>query len=89
MPTVLNVQQAPRLATFLTELQGLLHQRGEALAARAVARAAEAPPKSPTFSCCRQSTATKRWWITTLPAGSSTPRICIGCAWRSPGTWQR
>jgi type VI secretion system protein ImpJ len=37
MPTVLNVQQASRLATFLTELQGLLHQRGEALAARAVA----------------------------------------------------
>jgi type VI secretion system protein ImpJ len=37
MPTVLNVQQAPRLATFLTELQGLLHQRGEALAARTVA----------------------------------------------------
>jgi type VI secretion system protein ImpJ len=23
MPTVLNIQQAPRLATFLTELQGL------------------------------------------------------------------
>jgi type VI secretion system protein ImpJ len=37
MPTVLNIQQASRLATFLTELQGLLHQRGEALAARAVA----------------------------------------------------
>jgi len=37
MPTVLNVHQATRLATFLTELQGLLHQRGEALAARAVA----------------------------------------------------
>ena len=37
MPTVLNIQQAPRLATFLTELQGLLHQRGDALAARAVA----------------------------------------------------
>jgi type VI secretion system protein ImpJ len=37
MPTVLNIQQATRLATFLTELQGLLHQRGEALAARAVA----------------------------------------------------
>jgi len=37
MPTVLNIQQAPRLATFLTELQGLLHQRGEALAARSVA----------------------------------------------------
>jgi type VI secretion system protein ImpJ len=37
VPTVLNVQQATRLATFLTELQGLLHQRGEALAARAVA----------------------------------------------------
>ncbi|MFL6601961.1 MAG: type VI secretion system baseplate subunit TssK [Steroidobacteraceae bacterium] len=37
MPTVLNIQQAPRLATFLTELQGLLHQRGEALAARTVA----------------------------------------------------
>jgi type VI secretion system protein ImpJ len=33
MPTVQNVHQAPRLATFLTELQGLLHQRGEALAA--------------------------------------------------------
>jgi len=28
---------APVLATFLAELQGLLHQRGEALAARAVA----------------------------------------------------
>lgn len=37
IPTVLNTQQATRLATFLTELQGLLHQRGEALAARAVA----------------------------------------------------
>jgi type VI secretion system protein ImpJ len=37
MPTVLNIQEAPRLATFLTELQGLLHQRGEALAARTVA----------------------------------------------------
>ncbi|MGH8137949.1 MAG: type VI secretion system baseplate subunit TssK [Steroidobacteraceae bacterium] len=37
MPTVLNIQQATRLATFLTELQGLLHQRGEALAARTVA----------------------------------------------------
>jgi type VI secretion system protein ImpJ len=37
MPTVLNVHRATRLATFLTELQGLLHQRGESLAARAVA----------------------------------------------------
>jgi type VI secretion system protein ImpJ len=37
IPTVLKCSVAPRLATFLTELQGLLHQRGEALAARAVA----------------------------------------------------
>jgi type VI secretion system protein ImpJ len=37
IPTVLNIQHATRLATFLTELQGLLHHRGEALAARAVA----------------------------------------------------
>jgi type VI secretion system protein ImpJ len=37
MPTVLTSGAAVRLATFLTELQGLLHQRGEALAARAVA----------------------------------------------------
>ena len=37
VPTVLNIQKSARLATFLTELQGLLHQRGEALAARAVA----------------------------------------------------
>ena len=37
IPTVLNVREATRLATFLTELQGLLHHRGEALAARAVA----------------------------------------------------
>jgi type VI secretion system protein ImpJ len=37
IPTVLKSGAAPRLATFLTELQGLLHQRGEALAARAVA----------------------------------------------------
>ncbi len=37
IPTVLNVRHATRLATFLTELQGLMHQRGEALAARAVA----------------------------------------------------
>ena len=34
MPTVLSARAAPRLATFLTELQGLLHQRGEALAGR-------------------------------------------------------
>jgi type VI secretion system protein ImpJ len=37
IPTVLNAHCALPLATFLTELQGLLHQRGEALAARAVA----------------------------------------------------
>jgi type VI secretion system protein ImpJ len=37
IPTVLSCNTAPRLATFLSELQGLLHQRGEALAARAVA----------------------------------------------------
>ena len=37
IPTVLNARQAPILATFMTEVQGLLHQRGEALAARAVA----------------------------------------------------
>jgi type VI secretion system protein ImpJ len=37
IPTVLRCGAAPRLATFLSELQGLLHQRGDALAARAVA----------------------------------------------------
>jgi type VI secretion system protein ImpJ len=37
IPTVLSCNAAARLATFLSELQGLLHQRGEALAARAVA----------------------------------------------------
>jgi type VI secretion system protein ImpJ len=37
IPTVMTCRAAPRLATFLSKLQGLLHQRGEALAARAVA----------------------------------------------------
>ena len=37
IPTVLNARQAPILSTFITELQGLLKQRGDALAARAVA----------------------------------------------------
>jgi type VI secretion system protein ImpJ len=37
IPTVLRSGAASRLATFLMELQGLLHQRAEALAARAVA----------------------------------------------------
>lgn len=37
IPTVLNARQAPNLSTFMTEVQGLLHQRGDALAARAVA----------------------------------------------------
>lgn len=37
VPTVLRSGAAGRLATFLMELQGLLHQRAEALAARAVA----------------------------------------------------
>jgi type VI secretion system protein ImpJ len=37
IPTVLKSGTAGRLATFLLELQGLLHQRAEALAARAVA----------------------------------------------------
>src|SRR4029078_8253049 len=36
IPTVLKAGAAGRLATFLMELQGLLHQRAEALAARAV-----------------------------------------------------
>jgi type VI secretion system protein ImpJ len=34
IPTVINCQAAARLAGFLTELQGLLHARGEALASR-------------------------------------------------------
>ena len=34
IPTVLNCQGAPRLSGFLTELQGLLHARGESLASR-------------------------------------------------------
>ena len=33
IPTVLDARSAPRLATFMTELLGLLHQRGEALGA--------------------------------------------------------
>jgi type VI secretion system protein ImpJ len=37
IPTMLNARQTPVLATFITEVQGLLHQRGDALAARAVA----------------------------------------------------
>mgnify|MGYP001100468339 CR=1 FL=1 len=34
IPTAQNCRSAPRLRTFLTELLGLLHQRGEALASR-------------------------------------------------------
>jgi type VI secretion system protein ImpJ len=34
IPTVLDAKCSPRLATFMAELQGLLHQRGEALAGR-------------------------------------------------------
>ena len=34
IPTVMDARAAPVLATFMTELQGLLHQRGEALAGR-------------------------------------------------------
>lgn len=37
IPTTLHVRAAPRLATWTTELLGLLHQRGEALASRVVA----------------------------------------------------
>lgn len=37
MPTVLDVRASQPLATFITELLGLLHQRGEALAGRVAA----------------------------------------------------
>jgi type VI secretion system protein ImpJ len=37
IPTVLRSRAATRLSTFMTELVGMLHQRGEALAARAAA----------------------------------------------------
>jgi len=37
MPTVLHTRAATRLATFVTELLGLLHQRGEALGGRVAA----------------------------------------------------
>src|SRR5262245_43564771 len=37
MPTVLHSRAATRLATFITELLGLLHQRGEALGGRVAA----------------------------------------------------
>ena len=36
MPSVLRVSAAPRLSTFLSEMQGLLYQRAESLAVRAV-----------------------------------------------------
>jgi type VI secretion system protein ImpJ len=36
MPSALRVGAAPRLATFLSEMQGLLYQKAEELAARAV-----------------------------------------------------
>jgi type VI secretion system protein ImpJ len=44
IPSALVTGAAPRVAAFMTELQGMLHQRGEALAQRAVAtgRAASA-----------------------------------------------
>ena len=37
IPTVMRAGAAPRLATFMTELVGLLHQRGEALGGRVAA----------------------------------------------------
>jgi type VI secretion system protein ImpJ len=37
IPTVLDARVSARLATFMTELVGLLHQRGEALSGRVVA----------------------------------------------------
>lgn len=37
IPTVLHARAATRLATFMTELLGLLHQRGEALGGRVTA----------------------------------------------------
>jgi type VI secretion system protein ImpJ len=37
MPTVLHTRASTRLATFVTELLGLLHQRGEALGGRVAA----------------------------------------------------
>src|SRR5690606_32442486 len=37
IPTALDCRAAPRLSTFLSELLGLLHQRGEALAGRVAA----------------------------------------------------
>ncbi len=48
MPTVLDARAADRLATFVTELLGLLHQRGEALGGRVAATGRGAPPRSPT-----------------------------------------
>jgi type VI secretion system protein ImpJ len=37
IPTVLHAKAAARLGTFMTELNGLLHQRGEALSGRVMA----------------------------------------------------
>jgi type VI secretion system protein ImpJ len=37
IPSVLDARAAPRLSTFMTEVVGLLHQRGEALAGRVAA----------------------------------------------------
>jgi type VI secretion system protein ImpJ len=37
IPTVLHARAAARLGTFITELHGLLHQRGEALSGRVMA----------------------------------------------------
>ncbi|WP_263596584.1 hypothetical protein [Pseudomonas sp. FEN] len=42
---------------FRSELLGLLHQRGEALAGRVVASGAVVPRRSPISCCCNWSTA--------------------------------
>ena len=68
IPTVLRVSAAPRLTTFLQEMQGLLHQRAEALAARAVATGRGGAAEIADFLCCRRSIATSRWWRTSRRA---------------------
>ena len=89
IPTVLDARAARRLATFMTELLGLLHQRGDALGGRVAATGRGASAEIADFLMLQAINRYEPLLAHCADSGVLHPedlfRICV----RRPASWRR
>ena len=89
MPTVLQVRTAARLASFTTELLGLLHQRGEALAGRVAATGRGAAAEFADFLMLQAVNRYEPLLAHYAALGDQHPEQLYQVLARQPGSWPR